>query len=296
MRPRARPWGDKMEEQLQALQAKVEDTFSLKVIDAARRALADGENPLRANFFASAMRTLFEHTMATWAPDPEVKTCSWYKAERDNGEPTRAQRIKFAIHGGFSDDFVAEKLKVDPTTLSKHFLVAVDALSKQVHGREDTIIEERAAQDAFAIQTLQAMLAFFDTALAARAEIVRPIEETLSEAAVGALMEETLQVVDELASHYSLEEVYVDNAKVLRIGAETITYRASGSVNVILQWGSNSDLRRGDGAELSETFPAICDITVPIDDPWDLSMAETEYGVDTSEWRKAMAPEQEWWD
>jgi len=109
-------------------------------------------------------------------------------------------------------------------------------------------------------------------------------------------MEETLQVVDELASHYSLEEVYVDNAKVLRIGAETITYRASGSVNVILQRGSNSDLRRGDGAELSETFPAISDITVPIDDPWDLSMAETEYGVDTSEWRKAMAPAQEWWD
>jgi hypothetical protein len=107
-------------------------------------------------------------------------------------------------------------------------------------------------------------------------------------------MEETLQDVDELASHYSLEEVYVDEAKVLRIGAQTIIYRASGSVNVILQWGSNSDLRHGDGAELFETFPATCDITVAIDDPWDLSGAETRYGVDTSTWREAMAPEQEW--
>jgi hypothetical protein len=47
-----------MDELLQAPQGKVADTFSLKVIDAGRRALTDIDNPLRANFFASAMRML----------------------------------------------------------------------------------------------------------------------------------------------------------------------------------------------------------------------------------------------
>jgi hypothetical protein len=55
-------------------------------------------------------------------------------------------------------------------------------------------------------------------------------------------------------------------------------------VYVTLQWRSNSDLRRGDGAELDESFPFYVDMEVPLDDPWDLTVAETTYGVDTREW------------
>ncbi len=105
--------------------------------------------------------------MANWAPDSEVKICSWFKSERDNGEPSRAQPIKFAIHCGFPDEFVAEKLKVNPAKLSKEFLASVDELSKQVHGREETLIQNEAAQNEFAEQPLKAMLTFFDTVEAA---------------------------------------------------------------------------------------------------------------------------------
>jgi hypothetical protein len=282
-----------MNDMLEALKAKVGDDFSHATIDAAGRALADTANPLRANFFATAMRILYEHTMGVLAPQVEVKDCAWFKAERDDGEPTRVQRIKYSIHGGFSEEFVSEKLNVDPAALSKRFIGAVDELSKHVHGRANTVITDKAEQDAFAVETLQAMAEFFDAATEARAAIVGPIEDALNDAAVDALMEETLQDVDELASHYSLEEVYVDKIEVQRIGAKTLTYRATGSINVVLQWGSNLDVRRGDGAELEQTFPVTCDITLPIADPWDLDQAETQYGVDTSEWHEAMAPSSE---
>ena len=102
---------------------------------------------------------------------------------------------------------------------------------------------------------------------------------------------ETLGEVDELASHYSLEEVYVDRVVVHTIGVDTITYRATGSVAVVLQWGSNSDVRRGDGAELGQSFPFYCDLVLPLDEPWNLDLAETTYGVDTREWRDAMRPD-----
>ena len=76
------------------------------------------------------------------------------------------------------------------------------------------------------------------------------------------------------------------------IGAEKITYRVTGSVEVTLQWGSNSDVRRGDGAESSQSFSFHCEFQVPLDDPWDLDAAELSYGVDVSKWHDAMTPEE----
>lgn len=97
--------------------------------------------------------------------------------------------------------------------------------------------------------------------------------------------------VDELATHHYIQEVYVVDTIVHAIGSQTITYRSTGSINVILQFGSNSDVERGDGAELQESFPFSCDIEVPLVDPWDLELAETRYGVDVSSWRDAMKPD-----
>uniref|UniRef100_A0A939M556 Predicted pPIWI-associating nuclease group 2 domain-containing protein n=1 Tax=Bradyrhizobium barranii subsp. barranii TaxID=2823807 RepID=A0A939M556_9BRAD len=58
-----------------------------------------------------------------------------------------------------------------------------------------------------------------------------------------------------------------------------------------MQWGSNSDMRRGDGAEADLSFPFHCDIRVSLDDPLNMAFSETEYGVDVSSWRDGMAPD-----
>jgi hypothetical protein len=271
---------------------KVMDDFSKQVVQGARHALADTENPLRLNFFSTAMRILFEHMMDTLAPIEEVKRSSWFKTERQDGAATRWQRAVFAIQGGLSDAFVNERLNVDPRPLRRRLLSAIDDLSKHVHGREDTILTDHAAQDTTARATVTAMVAFLDAIHDCRAAILDPIAEALDDAAVDALTSDSLQEVDELASHFSLEEVYVDRTVVHAIGADAITYRAAGSVSVILQWGSNSDLRRGDGAELDQSFPFICDIEVPLDDPWALDLAEATCSVDTSSWRDAMHPDE----
>lgn len=276
------------------LSGKAIDDFSKRAIQGAQHALADVANPLRLTFFSTAMRILFEHMMDTLAPVEQVKQSSWFKSERADGHATRWQRVVFAIQGGFSDAFVKAQLKVDPQPLRTRLLNAVDELSKHVHGREQTIITDRAAQDAAAQATVMAMAAFLDVIHDCRAAILDPVAEALDDAAVDALASDSLVEVDELASHFSLEEVYVDRTVVHAIGANGITYRAIGSVSVILQWGSNSDLRRGDGAELSQSFPFFCDIELPLDEPWDLGLAEVTCGVDTSSWRDAMRPDE--WD
>jgi len=62
-----------------ALKPKTIDEFSSWVINGAEHALADEANPLRLNFFSTAMRILFEHMMDTLAPKDQVVQCQWFK-------------------------------------------------------------------------------------------------------------------------------------------------------------------------------------------------------------------------
>src|SRR5690349_364285 len=132
------PW---LNDQLTALKPKALDDFSRTTLTGAQHALADIANPLRLNFFSTAMRILFEHMIGTLAPVDQVVQSEWFVSEREDKLPTRWQRIVFAIQGGLSDDFVKNALQLDITPLRRKLIKAVDNLSKHVHGREDTIIE-----------------------------------------------------------------------------------------------------------------------------------------------------------
>jgi hypothetical protein len=98
--------------------------------------------------------------------------------------------------------------------------------------------------------------------------------------------------VEELAPHFSVDELYIDDIHVEEIDARLITYRVSGSIEVTLQWGSNMDVKNDDGAEAEQSFPFQCKFSLPVDDPWDLHPAEPEYFVDTSAWRNMMTPDE----
>jgi Predicted pPIWI-associating nuclease len=273
-----------LEEQLSALKPRALDEFCRTVIDGARHALADAANPLRFTFFSTAMRILFEHMMGTLAPIEQVKQSAWFVPDKRDGTPTRRQRIVFAIQGGLADTFVKETLAVDVAPLHARLVRAVDELSKQVHGREDTVIRDMAEQDVAARAIIEELAGFLEAYHDCRSAILQPIQEELDDAAVNALISETIMEVDELATHHSLDEVCVDRISVKSLGPNSITYRAEGSISVTLQWGSNSDVRRGDGVEIGDSFPFHCDFEVQLDDLWDLSGAEPLYCVDTRDW------------
>jgi hypothetical protein len=85
-----------LDQKIGALKPKVPDEFSRDVLDGARHALADTENPLRYNCFSTAIRILLEHIMDTLAPNDEVPRSKWFTPETASGRPTRGQRIVFA--------------------------------------------------------------------------------------------------------------------------------------------------------------------------------------------------------
>jgi hypothetical protein len=109
-----------LDEKLAALKTRAIDDFSRPCLEGARRALAAAANALRLNFFAMATRIMFEHMMDTLAPEEAVVRSEWYKPERENGKPTRGQRIIFAIQGELSEVFVTHS----STSIRAHYVSA----------------------------------------------------------------------------------------------------------------------------------------------------------------------------
>lgn len=273
-----------LDSRLAALAPLAPDDFFRITLEGAASVLRDRDNPLRLNLFSTAIRMLFEHVMGTLAPSDEVEACSWYAPVAGQLKPVRAQRIQYWLQGGLTDKFLEEELGADAGGLRKRLVKAFNDLSKHVHGRADTIVHDRDEQEAEAAGAVDAVEELLQAYHECRKELLEPLAESLDDGAVDALLSETILSIDELASHHSVEEIYVEKTDIDFIGPTVVRYRTTGTVSVVLQWGSNSDLRRGDGAELEQDFPFECYFEVPIDDPRNLDLADIISGVDTSDW------------
>jgi len=125
------------------------------------------------------------------------------------------------------------------------------------------------------------------TLVEVRAELVEKLEEHIDTAVIDRTLSETIIEIDELATHHTVEEVYTSGVEVVRISSSRIDLAAKGTISVELQWGSNSDLRRGDGALLPISFPFNCNLSSPVDDPEEIDSDDDTFVVDTSSWRDA---------
>lgn len=269
---------------LMALVPLAPDNFFRITLEGAASVLRDAANPLRLSLFSTAIRMLFEHVMGTLAPDTDVEACPWYVPVENQNKPIRAQRIRYWLQGGLGDTWLRDELGLEPEPLRGRLLKAFNNLSKHVHGRAQTLVRDPVEQEAEAttiVATVEELLhAYHDC----RNALIKPLVEDLDKAAIDDLLSETIQSIDELSTHHTIEEIYTADTDVALIGPDFVRYRATGRVSVTLQWGSNSDMRRGNGAELDESFPFQCLFEVPLDNPRDLDRVEVVSGVDTSSW------------
>jgi hypothetical protein len=269
-----------LEEQLRA---KLVDDFSGQLLTGSLLVIRDQGNPIRLSQFATAMRELFTYTLHTLAPDENVTHCAWFDQEPNTNGPTRRQRAKYATQGGLSDEYV-EGIGVDVAHLHDEAIAAINEMSKYTHVRPDTVVEDQGEIDTFVADAMTALLGLFSSFDHCRATVVDALVDKIDDAAVNALVAETLLSVDELSSHHSVDEVYVDKMRIVSLTNDKIYFEVKGSLGAELQWGSNSnsDLRRGDGATLEQSFPFTVTMQSPVDDV--SAFDEVEYVVDTSEW------------
>src|SRR5690606_33813730 len=96
------------------------------------------------------------------------------------------------------------------------------------------------------------------------------------------------------ATHHSIEAVWVGDVQVRQASPDQLRFEVTGSIDVRLQWGSNSDVRRGDGAEADENFKFTLTFTAPALAPTEF--ADTAHTLDLGRWgRDIREPEEEDW-
>lgn len=268
------------------LERRLEGEFEKALFAAARENLVDLKNPLRFNNFAYAMRELIRNVLARLAPDGEVFGCSWFKEE--TGRPrgiSRRQRVYYAVQGGLSDAYLRDELGLEISDIHVKLRDSVDNLSKYTHIEEATFNLDADRISHHVTETFTAVVDLFQTIDECRRVLVEALTEHIDSSVVDAAISETIGSIDELATHHSVEEVSTDDVYVVQIDASFIRFIAEGTVTCVLQWGSNSDVRRGDGATLDEDFPFSCVLTSPVDEPSAVVADEGAFSVDTSSWR-----------
>jgi hypothetical protein len=268
-----------------ALALRLIDDFSRAVLQGALRVAKDDGNPIRGNLFASAIREVLTHVLHELAPDDDVKRCDWFQAETDNGRPTRAQRQRYVIQGGLSDRYVMDTLQLDVDNLRRQLSNSIKALHRATHLRPGTVVGDSAMVNALAEDALGSLAALMDAIDHCRQEMMEAVDEAVVNEATDEVLSETIQTIDEIATHHSIEEVYVDDVKTVKIDAYHVWYRATGTIGAELQWGSNSDLRRGDGATLNHSFPFVCDIPAPVEEPDSFDSSMIDLRVSDGGWR-----------
>jgi hypothetical protein len=217
-------------------------------------AVARFESPLRGNFFAAGMREVISMTLHFNAPDEHVVATPGFKFEKDLTRPTQAQRFDYWARAGLDPTFVADNLEVDLKKPVEAGKAALKELSQRVHFREGTRVGDEAAVLELVWFSLEGLGAVIAAAEETRLAITEALAEEINDEALNTFIMDTIDAVDELATHHSIEGVYVNDVSVIQQAPDRLRFEVQGTLSVGLQWGSNSDVRRGDGAELDEHF------------------------------------------
>ncbi|MFI8647917.1 hypothetical protein ACIGJK_24385 [Pseudomonas iridis] len=273
------------------------DEFHHTLYAAALRNLNERGNKLRFNNFAYALRELTNSILAQRAPKAEVLKCPWYKNEIQRPDikdgVTKIQHVRYMVQGGLSDEYVAKELKLDLAPERKAIRDSLTELSKYTHVEEKTFNLPSHEIEILVERSLGALRGLGMAITNCRSVIALSLYEAIEEQAIGEVVSNSLEALDSVAHHYSLEHVSVNISGVKRITHDTIHLFAAGFVNVQLQWESNSDVRRGDGHLQDDTFDFRCNLICSVEDPTrdSLEVEEDSIIIDTKNWGQR---EDEW--
>ena len=261
------------------------DGFEKDLLNASFENLKAIKNPLRFNNFAYSLRELVRHVLTRLSPDKNILKCPWYTNETDKKDGiTRKQRAYYAVQGGLDDEYVKNELEIEVDEIHSDLIKAINELSKYTHIGPKTFDLPPEKVDELTNETLESVLAFLKTIENCKKSITDTLWEHIDSAVVDETLRETILSIDHLATHHFIDEVYTGEIIISSIDHEFIYFQANGSIGCELQWGSNSDLKKGDGAILPQSFPFICELISPIEAPDEVETIEDSLCVDTSSW------------
>jgi hypothetical protein len=184
-----------------------------------------------------------------------VSNCCWYRQEPNTNGPTGQQRAIYIVQGGLSIDFVSKTLQLDHRAVCRPLIKAMDRLNRATHVREETVLTDDREIRLLVDDALQGLLDLFEATRECQQEVHKQLADEIHDAVFDTFLSETLQELDELSTHTTVDDHYVAEVRVLRVDDNFIHLVARGTVYVELQYGSGSDLRNDMGAVMSDSYP-----------------------------------------
>jgi hypothetical protein len=267
--------------------AHLEEGFEKGLFRAVLRNLSDIGNPLRFNNFAYGMREVISILLRRYSSDAEVLRCSWYKSEtNDEKGVSRAQRIRYAIRGGLSDEaldrVLGEEAAEEFTHLLRRFQSLFKSLSKHTHVREETFDIGDVRCETMASEILGIVEEILFTIKESRRLVLSHVEDNVNRELVGEFVSNTFAELDILSTHTALDFVTVDELAVETIDSTQVVVRGEGFAHCDLQYGSGSDQKSGMGDRTRESFPYTFECRIDVDNFNELEIGDIE--IDTSSW------------
>lgn len=272
---------------LNSLRATLESKFPndeyLKVLlEGVWRVARDKRNPIRGNLAASALRETFGHVLHSLAPDEQVRKCTWFEQAKDTKTVTRRQKARYIVHAGLPADFVQDVLRLEVDDYVTPLLRDFDELNKATHVRADTVVQKGKEVRSLVQGVLEGLLDLLSIAYGARSDLMRSIETTMHHAVFENLISETIQELDELSTHTTVDGHFIDLVEVLELDAEQVVYQVSGEVEVELQYGSNSDVRKDMGVRIDDSYPYHAVVVSRAAKPMQIDANDVQLTVDNS--------------
>lgn len=242
--------------------------------------------PIKTRFsnFATNIRELTRDVFKSLAPDDEVMNCNWFTMENPEGttDITRVQRMMYAIRGGLSDQFIEDELGIDLKSVTSKFNRVIHKLNKYTHINEKVYYRGEEAGYEMVEKTLIAFDDFLRAIEDTRYLIVSNLEKRLYDQVSDALIDDVIQEVDILATHYLVEGETINNIIISNITSTNLFLQVQGSVDVEHQYGSDGDFRRGDGVRFENSYPFYISLVLDINDPLEVSITPSDIIVDNS--------------
>lgn len=243
----------------------------------------DAGNSLRFVNAGTALRELLREFLAEVAPDNNVKNAVWFIPDQTskNGV-TRRHRIDFAIFKNLTKDKFPESFAKQSDAIATELLKDIGNLSALTHVTEQVLDKsylEAAPLFAAVMQRFILLISAIESAsLLVEEDVTVEIQTNLD----SVFIEEFFDELDILSSHTRPQGASDIEITGITFDESWIQFEGTGSVDCDLQWGSDGDVRRGDGAEASMSFPFSFSGKAAIGDLSQIKIDRNDINIDTS--------------
>jgi len=255
-----------------------------EIFDVAVKGFDQEDSPLRLKNFAFALRELGRIWLEQLAPNEKIRACEWFEQNtdlREEGGVTRAQRAKYAVQGELHDEFVLKQLHIDVQSTVKEYLALIDELSKYGHNIEESFDIPAETAELEAIRALETFDQLSGLIQERHDSLLSSAADAAKDALTDELFSEVNEELDRLSTHSSVEDVHLEELLILSLAPDRILYQGTGSVDVRLQYGSDSDVARDDGAVMRDSYPLQCSFEADTSDPLSISVVGRSLKIDT---------------